>query len=85
MMTAAFFEAVVCVICGLFFVFKYVSFFGGRVPVGCVDACVRVCVLIVNLRKDVFERRTSTGSGLFSLFFGQWFCPSFRKTRLYNS
>ena len=40
--------------------------------------------IIVNFSKDVFERRTSTGSGFFFIF-GQWFCPFFRTTCLYNS
>ena len=85
MMTAAFFEAVVCVICGLFLSLNTLVFLVEEFLLRVwVRACVFV-VLIVNLRKDVFERRTSTGTGLFSLFFGQWFCPSFRKTRLYNS
>ena len=46
----------------------------------------RRCVnsLLVNLSKDVFERRTSTGS-VFFFIFGQWFCPFFRTTCLYNS
>ena len=39
---------------------------------------------LVSLSKDVFERRTSTGSGLFFIF-GRRFCPNFWTNRLYNS
>ena len=36
------------------------------------------------LSNDVFERCTSTGRGLFSIF-GRWFCPNFQSNRLYKS
>ena len=39
---------------------------------------------IVSLSKDVFERRMSTGSGLFFIF-GLRFCTKLWKNRLYNS
>ena len=38
----------------------------------------------MNLSKDVFQRRTSTGSGFFSIF-GRWFCPNFLTSLLYKS
>jgi len=34
---------------------------------------------------QVFERGTSTGSGLFFFNFGQWFCPIFWTNGLYDS
>ena len=40
--------------------------------------------LLVRLSKDVFERRTSTGRGLFSFFDGE-FAQKFWANRLYNS
>ena len=40
--------------------------------------------ILLSLSKDVFEGRTSTGSGLF-LIFGRWFCPNFWTNRLFNS
>ena len=36
-----------------------------------------------NLSKGVFERRRSTGSGLFYIP-KQWFCPNFQLNRLYK-
>ena len=43
-----------------------------------------VVMIVVSLSKEVFERRMSTGSGLFFIF-GQWFCTKLWKNRLYNS
>ena len=40
-----------------------------------------VVMIVVSLSKEVFERRMSTGSGLFFIF-GQWFCTKLWKNRL---
>ena len=40
--------------------------------------------ILVSLCKDVFEQRTSTGSGPFFIF-GRCFCPQFWTNRLYKS
>ena len=37
------------------------------------------------LSNDVFQRCTSTGSGLFFFIFGRWFCPDFQSNRLCKS
>ena len=37
------------------------------------------------LSNDVFQRCTSTGSGLFFFIFGRWFCPVFQSNRLCKS
>ena len=37
------------------------------------------------LNKNVFERRTSAGTGLFSFLGDLWFCPKFRADCLYKS
>ena len=44
MMMGAFFEAVVCVICGLLASLNTLVFFRVRVPVARVCACVRACL-----------------------------------------
>ena len=41
--------------------------------------------ILVRLSKDVFERRTSTGSGLFFFNFGRCFSSDFWTSRLSNS
>ena len=40
--------------------------------------------ILVSLSKDVFERRMSTGSGLFSFLYGG-FAQIFGQNRLFNS
>ena len=77
MMTAAFFEAVVCVICGLFLSLNTLVFLVEEFLLRVwVRACVFV-VLIVNLRKDVFERRTSTRKWSFFIIFWTVVLPIF--------